>query len=78
MRDGQLIYLPASRHRMAGYYPGSTPLQPQRLIGTARRNLGGGTEVLISCNPLVWTKTGATVATCCTGTINVRVDTVAP
>jgi virginiamycin B lyase len=28
--------------RMAGYYPGSTPLQPQRLIGTARRNLGGG------------------------------------
>ncbi len=29
--------------RMAGYYPGSTPLQPQRLVGTARRNLGGGT-----------------------------------
>ena len=28
--------------RMAGYYPGSTPLQPQRLVGTARRNLGGG------------------------------------
>jgi hypothetical protein len=28
--------------RMAGYYPGSTPMQPQRLIGTARRNLGGG------------------------------------
>jgi streptogramin lyase len=28
--------------RMAGYYPGSTPLQPQRLTGTARRNLGGG------------------------------------
>ncbi len=28
--------------RMSGYYPGSTPLQPQRLIGTARRNLGGG------------------------------------
>jgi streptogramin lyase len=28
--------------RMAGYYPGSTPLHPQRLIGTARRNLGGG------------------------------------
>ena len=27
---------------MAGYYPGSTPLQPQRLVGTARRNLGGG------------------------------------
>ncbi len=29
-------------NRMSGYYPGSTPLQPQRLIGTARRNLGGG------------------------------------
>ena len=28
--------------RMSGYYPGSTPLQPQRLVGTARRNLGGG------------------------------------
>ena len=28
--------------RMAGYYPGSTPLQPQRLVGKARRNLGGG------------------------------------
>ncbi len=28
--------------RMSGYYPGSTPLQPQRLTGTARRNLGGG------------------------------------
>jgi virginiamycin B lyase len=28
--------------RMAGYYPGSTPLQPQRLNGSARRNLGGG------------------------------------
>ncbi len=28
--------------RMAGYYPGSTPLHPQRLVGTARRNLGGG------------------------------------
>jgi len=28
--------------RMAGYYPGSTQLHPQRLIGTARRNLGGG------------------------------------
>ena len=24
--------------RMAGYYPGSTPEHPQRLIGTARRN----------------------------------------
>jgi streptogramin lyase len=28
--------------RMAGYYPGSTLLHPQRLVGTARRNLGGG------------------------------------
>ena len=28
--------------RMAGYYPGSMPTQPQRLVGTARRNLGGG------------------------------------
>src|SRR5215469_4950331 len=25
--------------RMAGYYPGSTPLHPQRLVGTARRSL---------------------------------------
>jgi streptogramin lyase len=28
--------------RMAGYYPGSTLLHPQRLVGAARRNLGGG------------------------------------
>ena len=28
--------------KMAGYYPGSTPLHPQRLVGMARRNLGGG------------------------------------
>jgi virginiamycin B lyase len=28
--------------RMAGYYPGSTLVHPQRLVGTARRNLGGG------------------------------------
>src|SRR4029077_70080 len=28
--------------RMAGYYPGSTQLHPQRLVGGARRNLGGG------------------------------------
>ncbi|MGH9256884.1 MAG: virginiamycin B lyase family protein [Vicinamibacterales bacterium] len=28
--------------RMAGYYPGSTLQRPQRLVGTARRNLGGG------------------------------------
>src|SRR5262245_63638695 len=26
--------------RMTGYYPGSTPQHPQRLIGQARRNLG--------------------------------------
>src|SRR5207247_8073943 len=26
--------------RMTGYYPGSTPQYPQRLIGEARRNLG--------------------------------------
>src|SRR5262249_19521687 len=26
--------------RMTGYYPGSTPQYPQRLIGHARRNLG--------------------------------------
>ena len=26
--------------RMTGYYPGSTPQHPQRLIGEARRNLG--------------------------------------
>ena len=28
--------------KMAGYYPGSTLLHPQRLVGAARRNLGGG------------------------------------
>ena len=28
--------------RMAGYSPGSTLLKPQRLVGSARRNLGGG------------------------------------
>jgi len=28
--------------RMSGYFPGSTLTHPQRLIGTARRNLGGG------------------------------------
>src|SRR5882672_8955467 len=28
--------------RMAGYYPGSTQLHLQRLVGSARRNLGGG------------------------------------
>ncbi len=28
--------------RMAGYYPGSTLLHHQRLVGAARRNLGGG------------------------------------
>jgi streptogramin lyase len=28
--------------KMAGYYPGSTLLHPQRLVGQARRNLGGG------------------------------------
>jgi len=28
--------------RMAGYYPGSTLMHPQRLVGSARRNLGGG------------------------------------
>ena len=26
--------------RMTGYYPGSTPQHPQRLVGNARRNLG--------------------------------------
>jgi streptogramin lyase len=28
--------------RMAGYYPGSTPDNPQRLVGEARRNIGQG------------------------------------
>src|SRR5258706_5707558 len=32
--------------RIAGYYPGSTPLQPQRLIGTAPRNPGGGARAI--------------------------------
>src|SRR5438034_1546337 len=32
--------------RMAGYYPGSTPLKPQRLAGTATRNVErGGDEI---------------------------------
>ena len=31
--------------RMTGYYPGSTPQHPQRLIGDARRNLGQGAGV---------------------------------
>jgi streptogramin lyase len=30
--------------RMAGYYPGSTPLHPQRLTGDAVRNIGHGPE----------------------------------
>ena len=30
--------------RMSGYYPGSTPLHPQRLTGNAGRNIGKGTE----------------------------------
>ena len=31
--------------RMTGYYPGSTPQYPQRLIGDARRNLGAAASV---------------------------------
>jgi streptogramin lyase len=31
--------------RMTGYYPGSTPQHPQRLIGNARRQLGQGPAV---------------------------------
>jgi virginiamycin B lyase len=30
--------------RMSGYYPGSTPLHPQRLVGNAARNTGQGPE----------------------------------
>jgi virginiamycin B lyase len=30
--------------RMSGYYPGSTPLRPQRLVGDAARNIGKGPE----------------------------------
>jgi virginiamycin B lyase len=30
--------------RMSGYYPGSTPLHPQRLVGNAARNVGKGPE----------------------------------
>ena len=30
--------------RMAGYYPGSTPLHPQRLTGNAGRNIGKGPQ----------------------------------
>jgi virginiamycin B lyase len=32
--------------RMTGYYPGSMPTYPQRLNGTARRNLGQGVQAL--------------------------------
>src|SRR5439155_7598594 len=32
--------------RMTGYYPGSTPQHPQRLVGEARRNLGQGVQAL--------------------------------
>ena len=31
--------------RMTGYYPGSTPQHPQRLVGNARRNLGDPNRV---------------------------------
>ena len=31
--------------RMAGYYPGSTPQHPQRLVGDAQRNLGQAAEL---------------------------------
>jgi virginiamycin B lyase len=31
--------------RMTGYYPGSTPQHPQRLVGEARRNLGAAAGV---------------------------------
>ncbi len=31
--------------RMTGYYPGSTPQHPQRLVGDARRNLGDPSRV---------------------------------
>ena len=31
--------------RMTGYYPGSTPLHPQRLVGDFRRNIGNGANV---------------------------------
>src|SRR5271166_1874201 len=33
--------------RMTGYYPGSTPQHPQRLIGEARRNLGAAAGVKV-------------------------------
>ena len=32
-------------NRMVGYYPGSTPEHPQRLVGNARRQLGQGADV---------------------------------
>jgi hypothetical protein len=31
--------------RMGGYYPGSTPLHPQRLVGDVERNLTRGANV---------------------------------
>src|SRR5215831_4259121 len=38
--------------RMTGYYPGSTPQYPQRLIGDARRNLGAAAGVKAMANYL--------------------------
>src|SRR3954462_5874629 len=37
--------------RMTGYYPGSTPQHPQRLLGEARRNLGqaAGVKAMAEC-----------------------------
>ena len=32
-------------NRMVGYYPGSTPEHPQRLVGNAQRSLGQGPSV---------------------------------
>ena len=39
--------------RMTGYYPGSTPQHPQRLIGEARRNLGqaAGVKAMAEYSP---------------------------
>ncbi len=31
--------------RMTGYYPGSTPIHPQRLVGDFRRNIGNGADM---------------------------------
>ena len=40
-------------NRMVGYYPGSTPEHPQRLVGSAQRSLGQGPGMRATAEYLV-------------------------